>query len=278
MGWLSVGVGPVRVSTRGASVGAAGVRVGGSWKRRGGVTGGRVDVTIPQLLEHVHVTNDAGDDRGGRVQFPYAKRSRKQRFFRVVESENGILVLRDKRDEMGAAMRAGFANIPPEEAYLASMCIGEITAASFGSWTDCVAEDGARYATALARVTLNWRENVDTTFYVIADTPADVVCCPFEAERRDTGERADILDRIDRLISEIDSFGPKLVNSLKPSAWLLEVLRNDLPHRDIPTLLEAEKELSHLRTSIVPTQLPPSELSTLRARLQHASPPQGDST
>jgi hypothetical protein len=275
MGWLSIGVGPARVSTRGASIGAGSVRFGGSWKG-GGASRTKAHVTVPQLLDHVHVTNDAGDDRGGRVQFPYAKSRRRQRFFRVMQSENGFLVLRDQRDEMVAAMQAGFANIQPDEAYLAGMCIGEITDASIGSWTDYIADDGARYATAAARLTLNWRENHDTMLYVIADADPDVVCCPFEADRRASTERADILDRIATLISEIDSFGPQLVNSLTPSTWLLDVLKNDLPHGDITTLLEAEKELARLRQSIVPTASapttaePPDAALTLRARLSTA--------
>lgn len=173
-------------------------------------------------------------------------------------------------------MKAGLANIPPEEAYLASMCIGEVTDTSIGSWTDHIADDGARYATAAASVTLNWRENHDTTLYVIADAGPDVVCCPFEAERRASTEKADVLDRIATLISEIDSFGPQLVNSLTPSTWLLGVLKNDLPDRDITTLLEAEKELRRLRQSIVPTASapttaePPNAALTLRARLSTA--------
>lgn len=36
MGWFSVGVGPARIGTRGFSVGAGGVRAGGSWGRKGG--------------------------------------------------------------------------------------------------------------------------------------------------------------------------------------------------------------------------------------------------
>jgi hypothetical protein len=49
------------------------------------------------------------------------------------------------------------------------------------------------------------------------------------------------------------------------------VLKNDLPHRDITTLLEAEKELARLRQSIVPTASAPTTAeppyAALRARV-----------
>jgi hypothetical protein len=165
MGWFGVGVGPVRVSTRGASVGVGPFRAGGSW-RNGGSRQPLQPATLPVVIERISVTNDAGEERAGLVRLPYPKRRRKQRYFRVVECGDDILILRDSRDEKLAGMRAGLANLPPDQAYLGTMCVGQVLEASIGEWTDATTAGGNRYSTASTRLTLTDGSSVESVLYV----------------------------------------------------------------------------------------------------------------
>lgn len=58
------------------------------------------------------------------------------------------------------------ANLPSEQAYLATMCVGQVIETSTGEWTDAVTEGGARYSTAPTRLTFTDGSSAESTLYV----------------------------------------------------------------------------------------------------------------